>query len=93
MALWSNSPDMTLKEYGRQLDKQQRVSKNEEVTISNEDKTIHFVGCAEDSGIFKEELITEWETTSDISWTVVRNVWVGKWLDITQATTMEAKRR
>ena len=31
MAPWSDSPDMTLKEYGRQLDKRQRALKNQGV--------------------------------------------------------------
>ena len=43
MALWSDSQDMTLKEYGRQLDKRQRAAKKQGVKISNEDKTTHFV--------------------------------------------------
>ena len=92
MALWSDSPYMTLKEYGRQLDKQQRAAKNQGVTISDEDKTTHFVRCAEDFGLFKEEWITEWEATSNRSWTVVHDVWVRKWFKITQAATMAAKR-
>ena len=67
MALWYDSPDMTLKEYGRQLYKQQRAAKNQGVTISDEDKTTHFVGCAKESGLLKEEWVTEWEATSDRS--------------------------
>ena len=43
MVPWSDSPDMTLQEYGRQLDKRQRAAKNQGVTISDEDKTTHFV--------------------------------------------------
>ena len=78
MALWSDSPNMTLKKYGRQLDKRQSAAKNQGVTISDEDKSTHFIGCAEDSGLFKEEWVTGWEATSDITWTVVRDVWVGK---------------
>ena len=58
MALWSDSPNMTLKEYNRQLDKQQRAAKKQGVTISDEDKTTHFVGCAKYSRLFKEELVT-----------------------------------
>ena len=80
MALWSDSPNMTLKEYGRQLDKRKRAAKNQGVTISDEDMTTHFVGYAEDSGLFKEEWVTEWEATANRSWKVVRNIWVGKWL-------------
>ena len=34
MAPWSDSPDMTLKEYGRQLGKRQRAAMNQGVTIS-----------------------------------------------------------
>ena len=55
----SDSPNMTLKEYGRQLDKRQRAAEKQGVTIFDEDKTTHFVGCAEDSRIFKEEWVTE----------------------------------
>ena len=58
MAPWSDSPDMTLKEYGRQLDKQQRAAKNQGVTISDEDKTTHFVGFAKDYKLLKEEWVT-----------------------------------
>ena len=53
MAPWSNSLDMTLKEYGRQLNKRQREAKNQGVMISDEDKTTHLVGCAKESGLFK----------------------------------------
>ena len=83
MAPWSDSSDMTLEEYGRQLDKQQRATKNQGVKISDEDKTTHFVGCAKDSGLFKEEWVIEWKATADRLWKVVRGIWVGKWLDIT----------
>ena len=55
-----------------------RAEKNQGVTIFDEDKKNHFAGCAEDSGLFKEEWVTEWEATSNRSWTVVRDVWVGK---------------
>ena len=65
MSPWSESLDMTLKEYGRQLDKRQRAAKNQGVTISDEDKKTHFVGCAKESGLFKEEWVMEWEATSD----------------------------
>ena len=92
MALWSESPYMTLKEYSRQLDKRQRGTKNQGVTIYEEDMITHFVVCAEDSGLFKEEWVTEWETTSDRSCNLGRDVWVGNWLEITQAATMAAKR-
>ena len=53
MALWSDSPNMTLKEYVRQLDKRQRAAKTQGVTIFDEDKTTHFGGCAKDYGLFK----------------------------------------
>ena len=91
MAPGSYSPDMTLKEYGRQLDKRQRTAKNQGFTISDEDKTTHFVGCAKDSRLFKEEWVTEWEATTNILWTVVRDIWVENWLKTTQAATMAAK--
>ena len=58
MAPWSESPNMTLKEYVRQLDKLHRAAKNQGVTISDEEKTTHFVGCAKDSGLSKEEWVT-----------------------------------
>ena len=93
MAPWSDSPDMNLKEYGRQLNKRQCAAKNQGVTISDKDKKTHFVGCAKDSGLFKEEWVMEWEETADRFWTVVRYIWVGKWLEITRAATMAAKRR
>ena len=92
MAPWSDSPNMTLREYRRQLDKRQRAAKNQGVTISDEDKTTHFVRYAKDSGLFKEERIKEWEATSNQTWTVVHDVRVGKWLEVTRAATMAAKR-
>ena len=92
VAPWSDSPDMTLEEYGRKIDKRQRAAKNQGVTIYDKDKTMHFAGCAEDSGLFKEEWVTEWEATPDRSWTVVRDIWVVKWLEITRAATMAEKR-
>ena len=67
------------------------MGKNQGVTISDEEKRTHSVRCAKDSGLFKEEWVTKWEATSDRTWTVVRNVWVGKWLEVTQAATMAEK--
>ena len=61
MAPLTNSLDMTLKEYGRQLDKRKCAAKNQGVKISDKDKATHFVGCAKDSGLFKEEWVTKWE--------------------------------
>ena len=83
---------MTLKKYSTQLDKRQRVAKNQGVTIYDKDKTTHFVRCTKDSGLFKEEWVTEWEATSNRSWTVVCDVWVEKWLGIMRSTTMTEKR-
>ena len=40
---------------------------NQGVTIYDEDKTTHFVVYAEDSGLSKEEWVTEWEATADRS--------------------------
>ena len=90
MAPWSVYPNMTLKEYVRQLDKRQRAAKTKAVVISDEDKTTHFVGCTEVSGLFKDEWATDWKATSDKIWTVVCNFWVGKWLEVTRAETMAA---
>ena len=92
MAPWSDFLDMTLKENDRQLDKRQRAAKKQGVTNSDEEKTTHFVGCSKYSSLFKEEWVTEWEATADRSLTVVRDIWVGKWHEITWAATMAAKR-
>ena len=68
----SDSPNMTLKEYDRQLDRRQHAAKKQGVKISDEDKTTHIIGCAEDFRLFKEEWFTKWEATSDRTWTVKR---------------------
>ena len=55
-ALWSDAPDMNLRDYARTLDKRQRVAKTFTVNISDEDKTTHFVtarsnpSCSRTSG-------------------------------------------
>ena len=92
MAPCSDSPDKTLEEYGRQINKQKSAAKNQGVMISDEDKTTHFVRCAKVSGLFKEEWVTEWEAKADILWMVVRNIWVRMWLEITRAVTIAEKR-
>ena len=92
MAPWSDSPNMTLKEYGRKLYKRQRAAKKQGVKISYKGKTTHSVGCAKDSGLFKEKWVTEWEATPDRTWNAVRNVWVVKWLEVTSTAIMAAKR-
>ena len=57
IAPWSDSPNTTLKDYGRQLDKHQRAPKKQRVTFSDEDIMTHFVGFAEDFGLFKGEWV------------------------------------
>ena len=53
---WSNSPNMNLQEFARELDKcQRKVKKN--VTIDDDDKVVHLVGCAQDSGLFEAEWV------------------------------------
>ena len=83
---------MNLSEYARTLDKRQRASKKLRVDISNEDKTTHFVGCAQHSKIFEDEWTQMWEATVDRDWTVVRDIWVKKYGEVTSATMMAAKR-
>ena len=50
---WSDSPNMNLQEFARELDKRQQKAKKKNVTIDVEDKVVHLVGCAQDSGIFE----------------------------------------
>ena len=56
-------PDMSLGEYSRTLDKSQRAAKKLRVNISDEDKTTHFVSCAQHSDLFEDEWTQKWEAT------------------------------
>ena len=48
-------------------------------TIDDEDKVVHFLGCTQDSGLFKVEWVEKWKVAFfDRTWTVVRNLWVEK---------------
>ena len=89
---WSDSPNMNLQEFARKLDKRQRKAKKKNVTIDNDDKVVHLVGCAQDLGLFEVEWVEKWEVLLDRTWSVVRNQWVAKWKMVTRASDMAAKR-
>ena len=57
---WSDSPNMNLQELARELDKRQRKAKKQNVTIDDDDKVVHLVGCAQDSGLFEAEWVEKW---------------------------------
>jgi hypothetical protein len=54
---WSNSPIVTLEEFARNLNKRQQKAKKQEIIVENKDKRIHFVGCAQDLGLFEAEWV------------------------------------
>ena len=56
---------MTLQEFARELDQRQRKAKKQKINIYNEDKVVHFVGCAQDSGLFEAEWVEKWEVNSN----------------------------
>ena len=87
-----DAPDMSLGEYSRTLDKSQRAAKKLRVNISDEDKTTHFVSCAQHSDLFEDEWTQKWEATLNRDWTVVRDIWVKNYGEVTRAKTMAAKR-
>ena len=58
---WSDAPNMTLQEFARELDKRQRKAKKQNVIIDDDDKVVHLVGCAQDSGLFEDEWVEKWE--------------------------------
>ena len=55
MAPWSDSPNITLKEYDTQLDKRQHAAKNQGVTIADEVSCFVLVGNC-DSLVFRRAL-------------------------------------
>ena len=70
----------------------QRSVKKLRVNISNEEKTTHFFGCAQHSELFEDYWTHKWEATLNRDCTVVRNIWVKKYGEVTRATMMAAKR-
>ena len=88
----SDAPDMNLGEYSRTLDKLQRDAKTLRMNISDEDKTTNFVGCAQHSKMFEEKWTQKWEATINRGWTVVYDIWVNKYGEVTHATMMAEKR-
>ena len=89
---WFNFPNMNLQEFARKLDKSQRKAKNQNVTIDDNDKIVHLVGCAQDSGIFEAKWVKKWEVSLNRTWSVVRDQWVAKRKMVTRASYMSAKR-
>ena len=57
---WSDSPNINLQEFARELNKRQRKTKKLNVTIDDNDKVVHLVGCAQDSGLFEAEWVKKW---------------------------------
>ena len=89
---WSDSPNMNLQEFARKLDKRQRKAKKQNFTIDDNNKVVHLVGCAQDSGLFKAKWVGKWEVTLDCMWSVVRDLWVAKWKMVTRASDIAEKR-
>ena len=89
---WSEAPNMNLQEFARKLDKRQRKAKKQNVIIDDDDKVVHLVGCAQDSGLFKAKWVEKWEVSLNRTWSVVRDQWVAKWKMVTRASDMAAKR-
>ena len=50
---WSDSPNTNLQEFARELNKRQQKAKKLNVTIDDNAKVIHLVGCAQDLGLFE----------------------------------------
>ena len=90
--LWSDSPNINIQEFARELDKRQRKAKNQNFTIDDNDKVIHLVVWAQDSGIFEAEWVEKWEVSLNRTWSVVRDQWVAKRKMVTRASYMSAKR-
>ena len=83
---------MNLQDFACELDKRQRKAKKQNVTIDDDDKVVHLVGCAQDLGLFEAEWVEKWEVSLDRTWSVVRDQWVAKWKIVTRASDMAAKR-
>ena len=81
---WSDTPDINLGEYTRTLNKRQRAAKKVRLNISYKDKTTHFVGCVQHSEIFEDKWTQKWEAPLDRDWTVVRDIWVEKYGEVTR---------
>ena len=62
------------------------------MNIFDEDKTTHSVGCTHHSELFEDEWTHKWEAMIDRDWTVVCNIWVKKYKEVTCATMMASKR-
>ena len=88
---WSDSPNMNLQEFARKLDKRQRKAKKQNFTIDDNNKVVHLVGCAQDSGLFKEKWVGKWKVTLNCIWSVVRDLWVAKWKMMTHIHPSIAK--
>ena len=58
---WSDSPNMNLQEFACQLDKHQRKAKKINITIDDDDKVVHLVGCAQNLELFEAEWVEKWE--------------------------------
>ena len=83
---WSDSPNMNLQDFARELDKRQRKTEKQNFTIDDNNKVVHLVGCAQVSGLFKAKWVGKWEVTLNCMWSVVRDLWVAKWKMVTRAS-------
>ena len=52
------------------------MRKKQNITIDDDDKFVHLVGCAQYLGIFEAEWVEKWEVSLDRTWSVVRDQWV-----------------
>eukprot|EP00584_Thalassiosira_punctigera_P003639 CAMPEP_0172533752 /NCGR_PEP_ID=MMETSP1067-20121228/6340_1 /TAXON_ID=265564 ORGANISM="Thalassiosira punctigera, Strain Tpunct2005C2" /NCGR_SAMPLE_ID=MMETSP1067 /ASSEMBLY_ACC=CAM_ASM_000444 /LENGTH=437 /DNA_ID=CAMNT_0013318427 /DNA_START=299 /DNA_END=1609 /DNA_ORIENTATION=- len=73
-APWSETPDVHVKTYRAQLDRRQIECGNLDVTISDNNKVLHFVGEMENSGLFTCKFLDKMEDSGAVDWvTTVKN--------------------
>uniref|UniRef100_A0A7S4K100 Uncharacterized protein n=1 Tax=Odontella aurita TaxID=265563 RepID=A0A7S4K100_9STRA len=68
MAPWSKTPEAHVKTFGTQLDERQIECGDLGVTVSTEDKVLHFVQQMYDSDLFAQKFMDDWEDSPAANW-------------------------
>ncbi len=91
-APWSETPDTRVKTYGMQLDRRQIECGNLNVTISDDDKALHFVGKMENSRLFTREFLDKMKDAGAVDWYVTVKNWSKEFDKIGRGREQSAER-
>ena len=89
-APWTETPDAHASTYAAQLDERQLECVDFDVEISDAEKTMHYVGQMEKSGLFEPKFIDDYDDGVNKSWATTTNHFVKQYDRETRSVRREA---